>query len=78
MVDGVRVILAQLLILLLAFTLLTAFAVLNGKGGRLGQITLQALTRQRDLTLVAPEDWAPRLWSGGGDRSGAVLSVRVL
>lgn len=56
--------LAQMLILLLAFVLFSALAVLHSQAVRLGQITLKALAH--DLALALEEDLPWDLWFASG------------
>jgi hypothetical protein len=56
--------LAQMLILLLGFTLFTAFAELHNKLVRLGELSAKALTRELDLALEQDLPW--ELWFQSG------------
>ena len=56
--------LAQMLILMLGFTLFTAFAQLNSKLVRLGELTAKALTKEMDLALEADLPWDQWFHSG--------------
>lgn len=56
--------LAQMLILLLGFTLFTAFAELHNKRVRLGALSAKALTREMDLALE--QDLAWEQWFASG------------
>lgn len=56
--------LAQMLILLLGFTLFTAFAQLHCKVVRLGETTLKALAHDLDLALEADLPWEQWFHSG--------------
>jgi hypothetical protein len=56
--------LVQMLILLLAFTLFTAFAQLHCKVVRLGVTMLQALARELDLALEEDLPWDQWFASG--------------
>ena len=56
--------LAQMLILLLGFTLFTAFAQLHNKLVRLGQLTAKALTKELDLALEEDLPWEQWFHSG--------------
>lgn len=56
--------LAQMLILLLGFTLFTAFAELHNKLVRLGELTAKALTREMDLALEEDRPWEQWFHSG--------------
>jgi hypothetical protein len=56
--------LAWLLILLIAFNVFNAFAVLLLKVVRRGKETLFNIARKLDLGLEAPEDWHKWVWSG--------------
>lgn len=56
--------LAQMLILLLGFTLFTAFAQLHCKVVRLGQTTLKALAHELDLALEEDLPWEQWFHSG--------------
>ena len=56
--------LAQMLILLLGFTLFTAFAELHNKLVRLGALTAKALTKELDLALEEDLPWDQWFHSG--------------
>lgn len=56
--------LAQMLILLIGFTLFSAFAALHCKVVRLGQTTLKALAHELDLALEADLPWEQWFHSG--------------
>lgn len=56
--------LAQMLILLLGFTLFTAFAQLHNKLLRLGALTAKALTQELDLALETDLPWEQWFQSG--------------
>jgi hypothetical protein len=56
--------LAQMLILMLGFTLFTAFAQLHSKLVRLGQLTAKALTKELDLALEEDLPWEQWFHSG--------------
>jgi hypothetical protein len=56
--------LAQMLILLLGFTLFTAFAELHNKLVRLGELTAKALTKELDLALEEDLPWEQWFQSG--------------
>lgn len=56
--------LAQMLILLLGFTLFTAFAELHNKLVRLGELTAKALTKELELALEADLPWEQWFHSG--------------
>ncbi len=56
--------LAPMLILLLAFTLFTAFAQLHNKLVRLGELTTKALTKAMDLALEEDLPWDQWFQSG--------------
>lgn len=56
--------LAQMLILLLGFTLFTAFAELHNKLVRLGALSAKALTRELDLALEQDLPWEQWFHSG--------------
>ncbi len=56
--------LAQMLILLLGFTLFTAFAQLHNQLVRLGELTAKALTRELDLALEEDLPWEQWFQSG--------------
>lgn len=56
--------LAQMLILLLGFTLFTAFAELHNKLVRLGELTAKALTKELDLALEEDLPWEQWFHSG--------------
>jgi hypothetical protein len=56
--------LAQMLILLLGFTLFTAFAELHNKLVRLGELTAKALTQELDLALEEDLPWEQWFHSG--------------
>ena len=56
--------LAQMLILLLGFTLFTAFAQLHNKLVRLGALTAKALTKELDLALEEDLPWEQWFLSG--------------
>lgn len=56
--------LAQMLILLLGFTLFTAFAELHNKLVRLGELTAKALTKELDLALEEDLPWQQWFHSG--------------
>ena len=56
--------LAQMLILLLGFTLFTAFAQLHNKLVRLGALTAKALTQELDLALEEDLPWEQWFLSG--------------
>lgn len=56
--------LAQMLILLLGFTLFTAFAQLHNKRVRLGALTAKALTQELDLALEEDLPWEQWFHSG--------------
>lgn len=56
--------LAQMLILLLGFTLFTAFAELHNKLVRLGALTAKALTKELDLALEEDLPWNQWFHSG--------------
>ena len=56
--------LAQMLILLLGFTLFTAFAQLHSKLVRLGELSAKALTKEMDLALEEDLPWDQWFHSG--------------
>ena len=56
--------LAQMLILLIGFTLFTAFAELQNKLVRLGELTAKALTKEMDLALEEDLPWEQWFHSG--------------
>jgi hypothetical protein len=56
--------LAQMLILMLGFTLFTAFAQLHNKLVRLGELTAKALTKELDLALEEDLPWDQWFHSG--------------
>lgn len=56
--------LAQMLILMLGFTLFTAFAQLHSKLVRLGELTAKALTKEMDLALEEDLPWDQWFHSG--------------
>ena len=56
--------LAQMLILVLGFTLFTAFAQLHSKLVVLGKLTAKALVKELDLALEADLPW--ELWWDSG------------
>ena len=56
--------LAQMLVLLLGFTLFTAFAQLHNKLVRLGALTAKALTKELDLALEEDLPWEQWFHSG--------------
>lgn len=56
--------LAQMLILLVAFTLFHAFSALHSQAVRLGQVTLKELAHQLDLALEEDLPW--ELWFASG------------
>jgi Transposase DDE domain len=56
--------LAQMLILLIGFTLFTAFAELHNKLVRLGELSAKALTREMDLALEEDLPWEQWFHSG--------------
>jgi hypothetical protein len=56
--------LAQMLILLLGFTLFTAFAELHNKLVRLGELTAKVLTKELDLALEEDLPWEQWFHSG--------------
>ena len=56
--------LARMLILSLAFTLVTAFAELHNKLVRLGALTAQALTKELGLALEEDLPWEQWFHSG--------------
>lgn len=56
--------LAQMLILMLGFTLFTAFAQLHSKLVRLGELTAKALTKEMDLALEEDLPWDQWFQSG--------------
>jgi hypothetical protein len=56
--------LAQMLILLLGFTLFTAFAQLHNKLVRVGALSAKALTRELDLALEQDLPWEQWFHSG--------------
>ena len=56
--------LAQMLILLLGFTLFTAFAQLQNKLVRLGALSAKALTKELDLALEQDLPWEQWFASG--------------
>ena len=64
--------LAQMLIVMLGFTLFTAFAKLHNQLVRLGQLTMKALAHNLDLALEEDLPWDQwfRCWES---LSGAVL-----
>jgi hypothetical protein len=56
--------LAQMLILLIGFTLFSAFAQLHNKLVRVGALTAKALAHELDLALEADLPWEH--WFGSG------------